>query len=242
MNNFTSGQLLDALKEKTGARSDYALAKNVLSISPESVSQMRERGLSDDRAVQVAEILGLDPGAVLAGVHAERAKSPAVRKAWEKLARTLRAGAAAVFLFTVGVGGVLTAISNFHVCILCQVRRYRWLLAFFSLLFTGYAHAADPWLHSEVTREAVYQVLAAVDWGQTLDIENHPGYYENNPILGKHPSRARINSYFLTTGILHAVTTHYLPSRWRPLFQYLSIGIEVNAVHINYHFGLRLAF
>lgn len=243
MNKFTSGELLDSLKEKTGARSDYALAKSVLKINPESLYQMRERGLSDDRAVQVAEMLGLDSGAVLAGVHAERAKSPAVRKAWEKLAATLRSGAAAaVFLFAVGIGGGLTAASNFQGCILCQVRRYARVLAFLPLFFAGYASAADPWSHGDVTRETVYQVLAVVDWGQTLDIENHPGMSESNPILGRHPSRARINSYFLTAGILHAVAVHYLPAPWRPAFQAVSIGIEVDAVAHNARLGIGLAF
>lgn len=119
MNKFTSGSLLDALKEKTGMPSDYALARDIFHITPVSLLHMRQRGLSDDRAVQVAEILGLDPGAVLAGVHAERAKSPAVRKAWEKLARSLRAGAAAaVFLFAVVIGDTLTAAHDV-LCILC---------------------------------------------------------------------------------------------------------------------------
>lgn len=107
----TSSGLLDALKEKTGARSDYALAKDVLMITPESLYQMRSRGLSDDRAVQIAEILGLDPGTVLASVHAERAKSPAVRKAWENLAQSLRSAAITAVLACTVIGSVLHSHS-----------------------------------------------------------------------------------------------------------------------------------
>lgn len=115
-------ELLNALKAKTGKPSDYALAREILHVSPTALQHARERGLSDERAIEIAHALGIDAGAVLARIHAERAKSPAAREAWEKLASTLRAGAAAsvVFLFA-AVGSVALPAAEMLRCILCQV-------------------------------------------------------------------------------------------------------------------------
>lgn len=93
-----SNQLLDALKAHTGAASDNALARKVLKVDPTAVRDMRERGLSDAKAVQIATLLHLNPGEVLAAVHAERAKDPEVRKAWERLVKTVRSAAAGLFV------------------------------------------------------------------------------------------------------------------------------------------------
>jgi len=94
-------ELLEALKAKTGKPSDYALARDVLHMSPSALLHARERGLSDERAIEISGYLGLDAGAVLASIHAERAKSASARKAWEKLAATLRAGMVASVVFLV---------------------------------------------------------------------------------------------------------------------------------------------
>ena len=93
--------LLDALKTELGVPSDYALARNVFKIKPLSLKEMRERGMSDDRAIQVADMLGLNRGEVLAAIHAERAKNPEVKAAWLKVAESVRTalGTAVVLIF-----------------------------------------------------------------------------------------------------------------------------------------------
>ena len=101
---------------------------------------------------------------------------------------------------------------------------------------------ADSWDAADIQREATYQVLAAVDWGQTRDIANHPGYHEQNAILGLHPSTSKINTYFATTALLHAGIAYMLPPKWRTPFEYITIGIEVGAVANNASIGLRVKF
>ncbi len=96
-----SNKLLDALKTATGAATDNALARQVLKVDPTTLRAMRERGLSDARAVQIATILELDPAQVLAWVHAERAQDPQVRKIWEKLAKSLVASLIVVGLWAI---------------------------------------------------------------------------------------------------------------------------------------------
>lgn len=99
---MNSNELLDALKKQLGVESDYALAR-LLKISRPALSDWRTRGLSDERALQFATDLGINPGPVLAAIHAERSADPKVRKAWETIAKTIRSAAAAV-LVVLGMG------------------------------------------------------------------------------------------------------------------------------------------
>ena len=104
------------------------------------------------------------------------------------------------------------------------------------------ARAADSWDAADIQREATYQVLSAVDWGQTLDIANHSGYHEQNAILGLHPSTGKINTYFAATSLLHAGIAYMLPPELRTPFEYVTIGIEFGAVANNASIGLHVKF
>ncbi len=101
-----SNELLDALKAQNGIASDYTLARQVLKVDPMTVRAMRKRGLSDERALQIATLLGIDPVSALAAVHAERAKDPEVRKVWESLVKIMASRAAAAL----GAFGLLVSL------------------------------------------------------------------------------------------------------------------------------------
>lgn len=102
---MNSNSLLDALKKRVDVPSDYALARDILHVTPHALREMRERGLSDERALQVAELLDLNPGEVLAAIHAERSKTKEVKEAWERAAKALRAAAVGTCFFVVGALG-----------------------------------------------------------------------------------------------------------------------------------------
>lgn len=74
---------LDAVKARTGVASDYALAP-ILGVTRASVSRLRSGHgfLGDSTAIQVAKLLEIEPGYVMASCHAERAKSADERAAW----------------------------------------------------------------------------------------------------------------------------------------------------------------
>lgn len=118
-------ELLDAVKSRYSLPSDYALAK-FLGIDQTTVSGYRRRGIvmDDEIALLVADKLEMDRGAVLAWMHAERAKSPAARKVFEKLARQASRSAAALVLggfMLAGGGNVVSPAPSAapgH-CILC---------------------------------------------------------------------------------------------------------------------------
>lgn len=107
--------LLDSVKERYSIASDNALARSLLKVDPMSLRDMRRRGLSDERALQVATLLDLNPGEVLAAIHAERAKSPEVRAVWQRVAESMRSALGVVAAAAVAL---LVAMPT-EVCVLC---------------------------------------------------------------------------------------------------------------------------
>lgn len=95
--------LLDAVKVRHGLGSDYAAA-SLLGLTRSQVSRYRSGKdyFGDEVALRVAALLGEDAAAVLADVHAERAKDEGTRAVWRGLAARLRGGAVAA-----GVGLVV---------------------------------------------------------------------------------------------------------------------------------------
>lgn len=131
------------------------------------------------------------------------------------------------------------------------------LLLIFLLLFPSIAKA--EWTDADTVREAVYLSVLAIDWGQTLQISKHQAkgctytvasgsgfgtkwsgdcdyseMEEVNPLLGKHPSNAEINRFFIAGALLHYAIAKTLPSEWREPFQYLGIGLEIGVIGHNF--------
>lgn len=80
----TTVQYLDALKARLGLPSDYAAAQ-VLGVTRAAVSKYRlGRSVFDERvAINVAELLSLDPLEVIAACKAESAPDLHIRRVWE---------------------------------------------------------------------------------------------------------------------------------------------------------------
>lgn len=106
------------------------------------------------------------------------------------------------------------------------------------------AHAADRWDKNDIALEVTWEILHAIDWGTTLDItrRSDEGYYESNPILGRHPSSGEVNEYMGAWAILHPVITHYLPGKYRPYWQIITIGVSGGAAASNINLGLNIRF
>jgi transcriptional regulator with XRE-family HTH domain len=95
----TTSEILDAVRAKTGAPSDYAL-RLYLGVTRQQISKYRNGHdvLSDDVAIRIAEILEVEPLLVLATVHAERSRSETAKKTWTGIIDKLGGTAAAVAL------------------------------------------------------------------------------------------------------------------------------------------------
>jgi len=110
------------------------------------------------------------------------------------------------------------------------------------LAFAASARAQDPWSRADVVRESAVMAVSLADWGQTLNIEERDGCHEQNPMLGPHPSRGQVNTYFAASLLLHLGIVWALPARFRPAFQYASLGFELGIVGHNARLGLRITF
>jgi transcriptional regulator with XRE-family HTH domain len=113
----TTKDLLDAVKARYKLPSDYALAA-FLGLTRAHVSKYRcdRESLSDEKAMKVAELLGIDAGYVLALMAAERANrthNEAALSAWSKVAERLKTcGAAAALLLLVAAPALSPTPAN----------------------------------------------------------------------------------------------------------------------------------
>lgn len=114
-----------------------------------------------------------------------------------------------------------------------------------ALLLTGclpHAQAADRLSESDLMGLGAIVATYVVDYRQTLDIKNHPGMYETNPILGKHPSDVRVRNYFIASGLTTLGVTYLLPKQLRPYLIGGVLTLEIGVIDHNKHIGLRTNF
>jgi len=102
---------------------------------------------------------------------------------------------------------------------------------------------AMAWDKNDTRREVAWQIIHAIDYGQTLDIAKNPHRFtEGNPILGRHPSTDQVHAYMLTGALLHYAVARKLKPKYRKLFQYVSIGLSGSCVVSNARIGIKINF
>lgn len=78
------------------------------------------------------------------------------------------------------------------------------------------------------------------DYRQTLDIKNHPGYFEINFILGNHPSDTKIVVYFILATAFYAyVSLQILTGTWLYVWLLVWAVMEIWAIQNNIRIGLK---
>jgi len=123
--------------------------------------------------------------------------------------------------------------------------------------------AAAEWWDNTSKAEVAAETLIVVDWLQTRDIVRHQSdcsgssgvalvdlakqcganeYYETNPIIGKHPSMARVNTYFIGVIVGHWLLDQSLSAEHRKWLENGTIMLELGVVGHNQHIGLRVKF
>jgi hypothetical protein len=105
------------------------------------------------------------------------------------------------------------------------------LIVFFALTWCGRAKAGtflstpSDWTTNDTLRQTTYEALHLVDLGQTLYIADHPNEFtEANSAwaIGAHPSKGRVYTYFVVTGV-----GNYLVAKWLPSYAQV-LGYDVN--------------
>ena len=93
----------------------------------------------------------------------------------------------------------------------------------------------DNWTKREKYAESAWIGLNLIDWYQTSIGVGEKGGEERNPILGKHPSKSKINNYFALWTIIHPITTYLLPKKantcrifWQPRKLWLAASLSIS--------------
>jgi hypothetical protein len=127
-----------------------------------------------------------------------------------------------------------------------SIKPFLWILVVFGLVLgcTSICQA-DEWRTSDTYREAGFQVLNLIDWGQTRYIAQHPDKFkevESAWIIGEHPSVQTVDNYMLFSAVVHPIVSYYLPHGWRDAWQYITIGGKINATANNATIGIKVSF
>ena len=119
----------------------------------------------------------------------------------------------------------------------------RLLRSLAAVLLAANLHASEPLSKADLIREGTVFAVSLVDWGQTLAVVDSPyTLREYNPMLGPHPTRGDVNRYFAASLALHLIILRLLPERFRPAFQYGSIGWELAITAHNARMGISVRF
>lgn len=105
------------------------------------------------------------------------------------------------------------------------------------------AGCSRPWVRpsaGETVLIAAAVAVTAADVAQTLDVPMRGGQYtEWNPILGRHPSEARILGVGAAAVVGELALWWALPPGWRSVFAGEVLGVEALVVADNFRIGLR---
>lgn len=106
------------------------------------------------------------------------------------------------------------------------------------------SYSWDQWSDQKKDLFIASNVVMVVDWGQTLNLTEryHEGYWEENPWLGKNPSRAHVNKYMAGRIISNYLFAEYLPEPWDRFSLMFSLGTHGYSVINNYNLGLEFKF
>lgn len=99
------------------------------------------------------------------------------------------------------------------------------------------------WTTEEKTWLGAAAAFTVTDWATTRDLSRryNEGYYENNPILGKHPSTGRVDLYFVSAGLIGYAIADNLDQN-RKLFLQAWTTVEIFYTNRNLNIGLKMKF
>lgn len=120
-------ELLNAAKKTLEINSDYALAKR-LGTSTARIGQWRtgKRTPDEQACFQIAEILEVDPAAIIAVVRLEGEKEPTKREFWRRQSARYALGAGVVAALLAGSVQANVSVSNVSSLtdyVLCEIKK-----------------------------------------------------------------------------------------------------------------------
>jgi len=111
------------------------------------------------------------------------------------------------------------------------------------LLTCSLLGATEPWTKADYTVQVALTAALVADWGQTLHIQRSGPYgFEQNPVLGTYPSRARVNTYFAASIATTWIVADQLDAPWRRVFQVTLLLVEMIVLRNNHMIGFQVRF
>ena len=96
------------------------------------------------------------------------------------------------------------------------------------------------WSDVDKSLYGAYLIIYAADWNQTLEIADNPeDYYENNPIIGEHPSRVAVNNWMALGLVGNYLVADVVGPKWRRPLIWTMIIAQGLVVNRNLQVGLR---
>lgn len=101
--------------------------------------------------------------------------------------------------------------------------------------------AFDKWDTADKTLATVAVLAAVVDWRQTRVIAANPDKYEEkNPVMGSHPSKAKVDLIFGLQVAANLAIAHVLPSNYRKMWLGAGIALSVYCIANNVGIGVGI--
>jgi len=114
------------------------------------------------------------------------------------------------------------------------------VFTFFLIYFLGVPIAQAEWDKYDTSLMITSNLLLIIDWSQTRYIVKHPERFsEENPILGRHPSIGKVNTYFITSILVNSAVGYILPNPYRKYWFGIISGIELYTIGKNINCGVR---
>jgi hypothetical protein len=99
------------------------------------------------------------------------------------------------------------------------------------------------WTGEEKAWLGTAAAFTVTDWATTRDLTRryNEGYYETNPILGKHPSTDRVDLHFISFGLAGYFLADYL-DEWRLPWLRIWTTTGIYYTNRNLNLGLKIKF
>ena len=115
------------------------------------------------------------------------------------------------------------------------------------LLLIGSAHAEpfEGWTDEEKTWFAASEITQVIDYQTTRNMlyqQSRRGFYETNPLLGRHPSKGKMNIAEIVTLVCDYYLSDYLSHDNRLLWLKVHTGLELLVIGHNISIGAEIKF
>ena len=110
-------------------------------------------------------------------------------------------------------------------------------------LFLSFDVMAEDLSKTEKAGELSFQVLNFIDMMQTIEIVQHSDkWYETNPILGKHPQKHEVITYFMLRGAFHYEITKWLPEKLKMPWLTITFFPQLPIIEHNHNLGISIGW